>query len=119
MYNTISMDNRRQYTHIDGTTGTWKGYDIQTVSLQPNDVILVHVSDNLRLDECQQIMENLREIFPNNQTVLCNEHILKGMTIIRPEKTSKIDDKVDITSVIDVDTLFNDIFERNSNDFLY
>lgn len=100
-------------------TGAWKGYDIQTVSLQPGDVLLVHVSDNLDLDECQHILKIINETFPDNKCVLCNEHILKGLTIIKPEKISKIDNVVNISANVDVDNLFEEIMRGNSNDFLY
>ena len=100
-------------------TGAWKGYDIQTVSLQPGDVLLVHVSDNLDLDECQHILKIINETFPDNKCVLCNEHILKGLTIIKPEKISKIDNVVNISTNVDVDKLFEKIMRGNSNDFLY
>lgn len=100
-------------------TGAWKGYDIQTVSLQPRDVLLVHVSDNLDLDECQHILKIINETFPDNKCVLCNEHILKGLTIIKPEKISKIDNVVNISANVDIDNLFDEIMRGNSNDFLY
>ncbi len=128
MYNTnncISMDNRRQYDYlpkdenIQGIVGTWKGYDIQVVSLQPGDVLLVHISDDLDINSCKSVMDTLRETFPNNQCVLCNEHVLKGMTILQTGENKKINDKVNITTDVNIDELFENIMKGNSNDFLY
>ena len=118
---TISMDNRRQYTYTNtaSTTGTWKGYDIQAVSLNPGDVLLVHISSYMDLDDCRNIMQMLEEIFPNNKCVLCNEHVLKGMTVLRAAETNKIDDVVNISTNIDIDALFDEIMRGNPNDFLY
>ena len=118
---TISMDNRRQYTYTNtaSTTGAWKGYDIQAVSLNPGDVLLVHISSYMDLDDCRNIMEMLEETFPNNKCVLCNEHVLKGMTVLRAAETKKIDDVVNISTNIDIDALFDEIMRGNPNDFLY
>lgn len=117
----ISMDNRRQYTYTNttSTTGAWKGYDIQAVSLNPGDVLLAHISSYMDLDDCRNIMKMLEETFPNNKCVLCNERVLKGMTVLRAAETNKIDDVVNISTNIDIDTLFEEIMRGNPNDFLY
>ena len=119
--NTISMDNHRQYTYTNtaSTTGAWKGYDVQAISLNPGDVLLVHISSYMDLDDCRNIMEMLEETFPNNKCVLCNEHVLKGMTVLRAAETKKIDDVVNISTNIDIDALFDEIMKGNPNDFLY
>ena len=117
----ISMDNRRQYalTNTASTAGAWKGYDIQAVSLNPGDVLLVHISADMDLDDCRNIMKTLEETFPNNKCVLCNEHVLKGMTVIRAAENKKVDDVVSISTNVDVDKLFEEIMRGNPNDFLY
>lgn len=100
-----------------GIIGTFTGYDIQRVEVNPNEVLLVHISDDLDLHTCENILHELKDLFPNNPVVLCNEHILKGLTIIKP--TTKIDDVVDISSNVDVDKLFDEIMRGKPNDFLY
>ena len=124
--NTISMDNRRQYTYADtnkasisgGVIGEYTGYPFQVVNIQPNDVILLKIADNLSLRECQTIQKEMNETFPNNTVILCNDHILKGITVLR-EKKKKISDTVDILSTIDVDKMFEELLKGNPNDFLY
>ena len=117
----ISMDNRRQYTYTNAasTTGAWKGYDIQAVSLNPGDVLLVHINSNMDLGDCRNIMKLLEETFPDNKCILCNEHVLKGMTVLRATETKKNDDVVNISTNIDIDALFEEIMRGNPNDFLY
>lgn len=127
----ISMDNRRQYDYISkaeleqkldstkGMIGQWKGYPCQVVSLNPGDVLLVHISDDLDLDACRNVMKTLNETFPNNRCVLCNEHVLTGFTILRTGETQKVDDVVSIKTDINIDKLFEDIMRGNPNDFLY
>lgn len=120
----ISMENRRKYTYnnttatLNGTTGTYTGYPFQVVNIQPNDVILLRIADNLSLKDCKMIQREMEQTFPENTVVLCNDHILKGITVLRGE-TEKASDTVDIKTTVDIDKLFNEIMRGNSNDFLY
>ena len=124
--NTISMNDRRKYTYVDtnkasisgGVIGEHTGYPFQVVNIQPNDVILLKIADNLSLRECQIIQKEMNETFPNNTVVLCNDHILNGITVLRGE-TEKVSDTVDIVSTIDVDKMFEELLRGNPNDFLH
>lgn len=77
-YEYISMDNRRKYEY------TPKPYSIQTIVAEPGDIILAHVSEDLDLDTVNDIWNQLKIVFPNNDVLIANEHILKGLTIIKP-----------------------------------
>ena len=121
----ISMDNRRKYTYTDnkvntltGVTGAVTGYPFQVVNIQPNDVILLQISDDLDLFQCKSIQQEMNETFPNNTVILCNSHVLKGLTVLRGE-TEKISDTVDIKTTVDVDKIFDTILKGHPNDFLY
>ncbi len=120
--NTISMNNRRQYDYITttapGIMAEFKGFPFQVVNIKPDDVILLHISDDLDLRQCVNIQRDMNEEFPNNKVILCNEHVLKGLTVLRGE-TKKVDDVVDIKTNVDIDALFNHIMKGNPNDFLY
>ena len=124
--NVISMDNRRTYTYADtnkasisgGVIGEYTGYPFQVVNIQPNDVILLKIADNLSLGECKMIQRDMNETFPNNTVILCNDHVLKGITVLRGE-TETVSDTVDIKTTVDVDKLFSEIMRGNPNDFLY
>lgn len=120
----IVMDNRRQYeyntlTSTNGVIGNLKGYDIQTIEVKPNDVLLLRISDDLDLHTCREIQKEMNETFPNNTTLLCNDHIFKGLTILRCDSIEQIDETVDIRTGIDVDALFDHIMKGHPNDFLY
>ena len=95
----ISMDNRRKYTYdnnptidklkINGVTydigsKTLQPYTIQTITTEPGDVILAHVSEDLDLDTVNDIWRQLKVAFPNNDVLIANEYILKGLTIVKP-----------------------------------
>jgi hypothetical protein len=104
----ISMSNK---------IGSFKGYPVQVVEIRPGDTILVHISDDLSLDECSEIHKMMCETYPDNTILLSNEHVLKGMTILR--NSQPIDDVVSINTNVDVNKLFEDIMRGNPNDFLY
>ena len=95
----ISMDNRRKYTYdnnptidklkINGVTydigsKTPQPYTVQTVTAEPGDVILAHVSEDLDIDTVNDIWRQLKVAFPNNDVLIANEYILKGLTIVKP-----------------------------------
>lgn len=61
-------------------------YDIQTISVKPNDVILLQVSDYLDLDTIEQIYQEVMKAFPENNVLLANHHILEKLSIIRKDE---------------------------------
>ena len=101
----------------DGITGTWEGYNIQKVSLDPGDVLLCHISVNMKLSDCQNILKELQEAFPNNTVMLCNEQVLKGMTVLKG--TKEVSSIVDIAEEVDINKLIDDILKGHPNDFLH
>jgi short-subunit dehydrogenase involved in D-alanine esterification of teichoic acids len=95
------MDNRRKCTY-DIDYKTPQPYTIQTVTTEPGDVILAHVSEDLDLDTVNEIWKQLKVAFPNNDVLIANEYILKGLTIIKPKTgTVNIHNHVD-TNTSDV-----------------
>lgn len=100
-----------------GITGTWEGYKIQKVSLDPGDVLLCHISANMKLSDCQNILKELQEAFPNNTVMLCNEQVLKGMTVLKG--TKEVSSIVDIAEEVDIDKIIDDILKGHPNDFLH
>ena len=101
----------------DGIAGTWEGYNIQKVSLDPGDVLLCHISANMKLSDCQNILKELQEAFPNNTVMLCNEQVLKGMTVLKGIK--EVSSIVDIAEEVNIDKLIDDILKGHPNDFLH
>jgi len=101
----------------DGITGTWEGYKIQKVSLDPGDVLLCHISANMKLSDCQNILKELQEAFPNNTVMLCNEQVLKGMTVLKG--TKEVSSIVDIAEAVDIDKISDDILKGHRNDLLH
>ena len=95
--------------------GDFKKYDIQTVEINPNDVILLHISSNLSLREIQAIEKEVRSEFPENRVLFVNRQILEGMTILKKNST----DINLITDPVNVDKIFDEILKGQPNDFLH
>jgi len=98
-----------------GIVGDFKGYDIQTVEVNPNDVILLHISPNLSLRDVQSIEKEVRSEFPENRVLVVNRQVLEGMTILKKNST----DINLITDSVDVDKIFDNIMKGHPNDFLH
>ena len=98
-----------------GIIDEFKKYDIQTIEIKPNDVILLHISPDLDLDSCETIFKEVKSQFPNNTILIVNKYILEGISVLRNENTkiSLIDDPVD------VDKIFDEIMKGQPNDFLH
>lgn len=82
----IRVDSKGNYHSFDetkGIVGTFKGYDIQVVNIQPGDTILFHLNDDVDIETVAAIMKEMETTFPNNTIIPVNEWILKGMTIVR------------------------------------
>ena len=69
-----------------------KDYAVQLVHIQPNDVILLHISEELCLDDAVTIQNEIQRAFPNNTILVANENILKKITIFRPDQPMIIAD---------------------------
>ena len=109
------MDNCRKYTYdnnptidklkINGVTydidsKTPQPYTVQTVTAEPGDVILAHVSEDLNIDTVNDIWRQLKVAFPNNDVLIANKYILKGLTIVRP-KTGTVNVQTNTPSELD------------------
>lgn len=62
---------------------SYKPYNIETFNIQQGDVVLLHLNRDLDIDDTRMILEEMEKIFPNNTVLVANEHILKGLTILR------------------------------------
>jgi hypothetical protein len=98
-----------------GKIGTFKSYDIQVMEVKSNDVILLHISPDMDLYNCEALYAEVKKEFPNNTVLIVNKHVLEGISILRNGNTkiSLIDDP------IDVDKIFDEILKGQPNDFLH
>lgn len=75
----INMNNRRQYQYVQ----TPQPYNIETISVSEGDVIILHLANNLDLDEINAISKDIAQYFPNNKVLCANENILKKISVVK------------------------------------
>lgn len=100
----ISMNNRRKYEYKTNP----KEYTVQSIAVGPGDVILAHVAEDLDLDTVNDIWRQLKVAFPDNDVLIANEYILKGLTIIKPA-TGKVNEHCCIAE----SDIFDDWLRKN------
>lgn len=61
-------------------------YNIETIKVADGDVILLHLANNLDLDDMNAIRKEIQQYFPNNQVICTNDYILKRITVFQKEK---------------------------------
>lgn len=93
------------------TTGKLKQYEIQAVHVDEGDVILLHLSNNLTIDDMNDIHKEVKKMFPNNDILMANEHILQGISIIKKPPVGKIS----ITDSFDIKAEYPDLFNWGIN----
>ena len=69
-----------------GIEGPLKAYQIETIKVSDGDVILLHLANNLDLDDINAIRKDVQQYFPNNQVLCANDHILKKITVFKKEE---------------------------------
>ena len=75
---------------------TIKPYNIETLHVSDGDVIILHLANNLDLDDINYIKKDDQSYFPNNQVLCANENILKSITVIKKENNPFIDMDLDL-----------------------
>ena len=63
-----------------------KRCNAQTIHVDEGDVILLHLHENADVEDMRMIHSEVKKIFPNNDILIFNENILKGLTILKPTK---------------------------------
>lgn len=79
MSNVIDMTNRRQYTYL-------KDFQVETIKVTDGDVIILHLSNDLDLDDINTIQKEMQKYFPNNKVICANRYILDKISIIKQEQ---------------------------------
>lgn len=84
-----------------------KPYAVELVHVQPNDIILLHIAEDMDFADLNAIQHEIQQMCPNNTILVANEHILKKITIFRPDKPMEAYDLDNsLSNIIDDDNLF-------------
>ena len=55
---------------------------IQSISVKPEDVIILTFSKDMDIDKCNTCFKNIREICPNLKFLVNREDIIKNITVL-------------------------------------
>ena len=69
----------------EGKIGTYIGHPVEVVSLNPNDVIVLHLAEDVDLDCANAVVKDLKTIFPNNPVLCKHPSIIENITIVKQE----------------------------------
>ena len=54
---------------LEGKIGTYTGHPIEVVSLNPGDVIVLHLQEDVDYECANELVKNLQKAFPNNPVI--------------------------------------------------
>ena len=70
---------------LEGRIGTYTGHPVEVVNLKPDDVIVIHLTEDVDLDCANAIVKDLKTTFPNNQVLCKHPLLIENITIVKQE----------------------------------
>ena len=68
---------------LEGKIGTYTGHPIEVVSLNPGDVIVLHLQENVDYECANELVKNLQKTFPNNPVIFKHPYLIDNITIVK------------------------------------
>lgn len=62
--------------------GTYAGHPTEIVTLNPNDVIVVHLCEGVDWECANEIVNNMQKVFPNNPVIFKHPLLIEGISIM-------------------------------------
>lgn len=69
------------YNIDKGYVSNYKGIPIGIVPIRKDDIILAHVNEDIDVDTCNILYEQLQKLFPNNRVSVINDYFINKITI--------------------------------------
>ena len=70
---------------LEGKIGTYTGHPVEVVNLNPNDIIVLHLHEDVDCESANEIVKNLQKIFPNNPVIFKHPYIIESISIMHQE----------------------------------
>lgn len=70
---------------LEDKIGTYIGHPIEVVNLSPNDVIVLHLNENVDYECANEIVNNLQKAFPNNPVIFKHPYLVESISIMHQE----------------------------------
>lgn len=68
---------------LEGKIGTYTGHSIEVFNLNPNDVIILHLNEDVDYECANEIVKNLQQAFPNNPVIFKHPYLINNITIVK------------------------------------
>ena len=69
------------YNANKGYMSNYKGTPVEIIPICKDDIILAHVNENIDVDTCNILYEQLQKLFPNNKVNVINDYFINKITI--------------------------------------
>ena len=66
--------------------GTCIEPQIEVVNLKPNDVIVLHLNEEADFECTTELVQNLRDVFPNNPVIFKHPLLVEKISIVHQEE---------------------------------
>ena len=66
--------------------GAYIENSIEVVNLKPNDVIVLHLNEDVDFECTTELVQNLRDVFPNNPVIFKHPLLVEKISIVHQEE---------------------------------
>ena len=70
---------------LEGKIGTYTGHSVEVVNLKPDDVIILHLTEDVDFECANILVEDMRKIFPNNTVICKHPSLIEKITLVKKE----------------------------------
>ena len=71
---------------LEGKIGTYTGHPVEVVNLNPNDVIVLHLHEDVDYECANELVKNLQKTFPNNSVIFKHPLLVESISIVHSEE---------------------------------
>ena len=66
--------------------GVYPNHPVEVVNLQPDDVIVLHLTEDVDFECANTLVKDMQKTFPNNTIICRHPTLIENITIVKQEK---------------------------------
>ena len=71
---------------LEGKIGTYTGHSVEVVNLKPDDVIVLHLTEDVDYECANALVKDMQEAFPNNTVICKHPSLIENITFVKQEE---------------------------------
>ena len=71
---------------IEGKIGTYTGHPVEVVNLKPDDVIVLHLTEDVDFECANTLVKDMQKTFPNNPIFCKHPSLIENITIVKQKE---------------------------------